>query len=150
MMRISAICRLSKQKLLDCGKPGIRGYTLLELLIVMALIGLMTGIALPRMATLYESFKWAGERDEALLSIAELGYQAYKQGRSFDLSDFPAPEQEQKNIPLHLPGGWRLSTAKPVHYRHNGICDGGTLRLHFKERTVDIVLQSPHCRPEVM
>lgn len=128
----------------------MKGFTLLELLVVLALIGLMTGIALPRMATLYESFKWASERDEALRSIAELGYQAYRQGRAFDLSDFPSSTHDQKNIPLRLPADWHLSTVEPIHYRSNGICDGGKLRLHYKERAIDFVLQTPHCRPKMM
>ena len=128
----------------------MKGYTLLELLIVLALMGLMTGIALPRMATLYESFKCAAERDEALRNIAGLGYQAYRQGRAFDLADFPPPTEDQKNIPLRLPADWHLSAAEPIHYRSNGICDGGKLRLHYKERAIDLVLQTPLCRPEMM
>ena len=125
------------------------GYTLLELLIVLAFMGLMTGIALPRMATMYESFKWAGERDEALQSIAGLGYQAWRQARAFDLAEFSPPDGEQRDIPLRLPAGWSLNSTEPIHFRANGICDGGELRLHYRERTVNLVLHPPLCRPEM-
>ena len=128
----------------------MKGYTLLELLIVLALIGLMTGVALPRMATLYERFKWAGERDEALRSIAGLGYQAYRQAKAFELVDFSSAAEKQKNIPLQLPADWSLTVEKPIQYRSNGICDGGKLTLHYEERSLDLIMQPPHCRPEMM
>ena len=58
--------------------------------------------------------------------------------------------EDQKNIPLRLPADWYLSTSESIHYRSNGICDGGKLRLHYRERAIDLVLQTPHCRPETM
>jgi general secretion pathway protein G len=128
----------------------MRGYTLLELLLVLALIGLVAGIAVPRVTTLYESFKWAMGRDEALRNIAELGYKAYKQNRAFDLVMYPVHDEGVANFPLNLPDGWQITADKPIHYRSNGICDGGTLQLYFGDRILDVVLTPPHCNPEII
>lgn len=124
------------------------GFTLLELLVVLGLLALMTGLVMPRMVTIYESFRWANERDDALRRIGTLGYQAYKNGKGFSLASYPADSTE--NIPLELPQGWQLKATPPISYRENGICGGGRLRLSYKDQSLDLLLSPPLCRPEIL
>ncbi len=118
----------------------------MELLLVMAILGLLAGMALPRLAVLYRSFSWASQRGDVLRSIAGLGLVASRQGKSFDLSRYPEPSGQ---LPLHLPAGWRISAESPIHYRSNGVCTGGKLRLQYKGRILRLKLKPPFCRPEL-
>lgn len=97
-MRTSGICLLNKHL-----RPfrNRRGFTLLEILFVLSILGLLAGLALPRMTALYDSFQWAGERDEALRALADLGLTASRQSREFELTSYPAPENAY--LPLTLP-----------------------------------------------
>jgi general secretion pathway protein G len=65
------------------------GYTLLELVVVLLLFSLLAGITIPRLTTMYDSFKNAYERDEVLAHLDSLGYIAFQYAREFDLKTYP-------------------------------------------------------------
>jgi hypothetical protein len=119
----------------------------------LALFALVAGLVLPRLTTLYESMRWASERDEVLENIANLGFMAFQEGRNFEI---PASEPDEElfsrfeSAPLNLPQGWCLTTEEPIRYSDNGICSGGRLKLEYEGRTLDVLLRPPLCRPEVL
>ncbi len=127
----------------------MRGYTILELLIVMLLLALMTGLAIPRLDRLLSSVRSAYELEEVLARIAGLGAQALQDGREYRLVDYPTVSSRDDVAPLELPEGWRLEATKPVVYRSNGVCLGGKLRLFVDEQVVELELKPPYCRPKV-
>ena len=63
--------------------PSQRGFTLLELLVVLALVGIVTAIAVPNLERLYGAVTRSAERDHILDQLAGLGRRALHQGRSF-------------------------------------------------------------------
>ncbi|OQW93345.1 MAG: hypothetical protein BWK79_11630 [Beggiatoa sp. IS2] len=126
------------------------GFTLLELLVVLVLISLLTGLALPRLASWYSSLEMAYTRDDALARLGSLGYQAFQQGRDFTLTHYPLVEGAPP-IPLELPAGWQLYTDAPIHYYGNGLCGGGTVHLFYggqKQRLAEYTVQldPPFCQ----
>jgi general secretion pathway protein G len=161
------------------GKDGSvqGGYTLLEIVVVITLLGLLAGIAAPRLASLYTSVEWAVERDDVLQSIARLGFLAFKEGRGFELRKYPNPmedsakplEDSEKPLyesagllqgsekpsqtpaapPLDLPSDWSLEADPPIVYKPNGVCMGGNVRLSFKDRSITVYLRPPLGIPEV-
>lgn len=159
MTLMSATCRLNEPGRLRPGhtrfpagliKPppdsGPTGFTLLEIVVVMALLALISAIALPRLGTVYEGLRWAYERDEVLEKIADLGSKARKEGRIIELPP-SRPEAEG----LYLPEGWHIEVdgANPIRYGVNGACNGGQLRLSYGEKSVTLELRPPLCRPEL-
>jgi len=82
-MKTSAICLQNNS-----------AYTLVELLVVLLIFSLLSGIAVPRLITLYDSMQSAYERDEILSRISSLNYQAFKQGKKFKLTQYPIEKQE--------------------------------------------------------
>ena len=126
----------------------MRGYTLLEMLIVILLIGLISSLSLPRLSRLYESAMTAMERDDVLRQIAGLGYRAYSAGKSFELISYPLPEGS--HLPLTLPEGWVLRAEVPIRYHQNGICEGGELMIGRDSQMSQWRLLPPLCRPEPM
>lgn len=134
-------------------------YTLLELLVVLLIVSLLTALVFPRLVTLYQSFQLAYTRDDIIAQVGSLGYQAFQQGRYFKLFYYPPEiienslenveqkkEELQEPLPLELPAGWRISTETPIHFQANGVCNGGTVFLHYQEQSYKIQLIPPFCQ----
>ena len=127
------------------------GYTLLEILVVLVLLGLLTGLAVPRLERMFDSLRIAFERDDVLDAIADLPYLANQQGLSFELTQFPAeasPDSSSgQKVPLQLPEGWAVRAKKPIRYAANGVCGGGALTLQYAGQAFEVDLVPPLCRP---
>lgn len=134
-MRMWAICRRAE---------AVRGYTLLELLIVLMLFSLLTALAIPRFVTLYASLTAAYQRDEVLRQIAGLGYRALSQGRELVIGEASASGAAE----LALPEGWSVQAKPPIRYYRNGACAGGALELNAPQGTERLVLIPPLCQPQ--
>lgn len=121
---------------------------------VMALLGLLAGLVVPRLGAWYASVQAAYQRDEVLRQLASLGYLAYRANREWVLNEWPLPsEKEAANPaaevpPLVLPAGWRLRAEPPLRYYRNGVCGGGVVTLETPDETWRIKLAPPFCRPE--
>lgn len=131
-----------------------RGFTLLEMLIVLTLIALIAGIAVPNFVRMMESFTASTKWSALLNEVDGLPYRAYAEGKPIRLSADNAPQ-----LLSALPQGWTIrvdasATSKPgfnngdgvVNYRENGWCDGGRITFATPEgaqRTV--TLAAPRC-----
>ncbi len=124
------------------------GYTLLELVVVLLLFSLLAGLTIPRLTTMYDSFKNAYERDEVLAHLDSLGYIAFQYAREFDLKTYP-PKIPNIDDPkrLKLPKGWQVRAKTPIHFFANGVCTGGLVYLHHQGTTYEVVLKAPFCKP---
>jgi len=125
----------------------MRGFTLLELLVVLLLLGLVTGTIMPRLSNLYESAVRAFQLADLLQQISGLGYQAYQQGKPFRLGQLEDPNPALEP-PLNLPEGWYISADAPIDYRSNGVCTGGIISLHQQTAVQQWLLSPPLCQPE--
>ena len=119
------------------------GYTLLELLVVLVIIGLLSGIMMPRLVTFYDSLNRAFERDEIIAQLNRLSYVAFQTRRGFTLRDYPSKD---KSISLNLPEGWTLHTKQAIIYRANGACGGGVVQLSHPQQSLSLRLEAPFCQ----
>lgn len=127
-------------------RAGQRGFTLLEVVIVLVLMAAVSGLVLPRIMTVYDSMRWSNERDQAMEALGSLGYEARRQGRDVELVHYPGKLEGNMTIPL--PKGWTLHAAQPIRYKASGVCLGGTVRLSGRGRSITVQLEGPLCRPE--
>jgi len=125
------------------------GYTLLEMLIVLMIMGFVAGVAAPQLANMYESVQFAYQRDDVLLKISGLGYHAFQRGDEFDLDTYPVAEENKETIPLELPDNWRIKAKSPIKYYANGVCSGGDIVLSYHQRHYPIVLTPPFCKATI-
>ncbi|MEA9432546.1 prepilin-type N-terminal cleavage/methylation domain-containing protein [Aeromonas caviae] len=116
-----------------------RGFTLLELLVVLVLVGMITGMVGPRFIDLAERLRHRNEWQTLQQRINGLPMEVQLTGRPMALQE----------LPLTLPAGWQLKTERPVRYLPNGVCLGGQLQLlqgdEVKRR---IALTPPYCQWE--
>jgi len=115
---------------------------------VITLIGLMAGLAIPRLTAVHDSVRWASERDDVLRRISGLGFSAFREGREFELKRYPLPDSEE--LPLELPDGWTVEADPAILYKANGVCFGGKMRLTCGEKSLVVYLRPPLCRCSVV
>lgn len=123
-----------------------QGFTLLELLVVLFLLSLLTGLTLPYLAKVYDSVQFAYEREEVLMQLSRLSYLAFREHRDFKLVNYP-PQSKDDNPPsLEWPKGWQITSEAPIDFFANGVCQGGIVQIQYQEKTFKAQLIAPFCQ----
>lgn len=127
-------------------KPG---FTLIEILVVLVIVGMLASIAVPRLATLYTSVENSSRRNAIKDQIEGLGYLAYSTGKPIVLESVGESGLLEKDDPLQLPPGWRIDLPKPLRYSSRGFCIGGKLIIRDPDGgSENFRLSPPLCRLE--
>lgn len=99
-----------------------RGFTLLEILVVLAMVGLMSALALPQFSVISDRLEFSLNRESFERELSGLGYRALTEGRPMVLSgkyprnpkDTPVPSADEDkfpavSLPMDLePGQYRV------------------------------------------
>ena len=133
-----------------------QGFSLMELLVVLALISLLGALALPNLVGLFGSVTRATERDSILDQLAAIGRDALLAGRGYvvygttpQIGPAVVIDEPFETYPLVLPEGWQVDLDRPLRVRPNGVCLGATATLrHPDVETFEVVLAPPYCRVE--
>ncbi len=115
------------------------GFTLIEVLVVLILLGLASALVLPKFPAIYERFKSRAEQDAFFQSLGGLPLKAYTQQQAIALT------QASSSQLLELPSGWELRIEKPIIYKANGVCLGGNLSYIAKGIRTQVKLAPPYC-----
>ena len=128
------------------------GFTLLELIVVLLILGLVTAVAVPNINQLYTSITSATERDYILDQFVGIGQKAMLHGQSyvvlgtFDVPNADAPRPDSQVYQLDVPDGWQVRLKEPLIVRANGVCLGGELTLiRIGSEPFRISLKPPYC-----
>lgn len=126
--------------------PGRRGFTLLEMVVVLAILGLATAIAAPSVWHSIGSWQRKGEVESVLDQVRGLPAVARAQGRDLLISN---KTLSAASAPLQVTAGWTLGTDAAWRVRHNGVCDGGSIVMESAGRATWIEVAPPFCDPKV-
>ena len=135
------------------------GFTLLELLVVLAIIGLLLAVTTPIFSQVYARARFALDREDVEQQLLVLPVKVRDAGRAGFLADAnatldpapaegPMPEAWQA-LQLRLPSGWRMEVPKPIIYHFTGTCDGGEVVFSVASLSVTYDLAAPLCRPQI-
>jgi len=127
-----------------------RGFTLLELLVVLTVVGLVTALVAPNLGRLVGSMERAVRRDGLVADIAGLSFRAYSLGQGFELSEagFNVPLRDG-DLVLSVPSGWRVEVESPIRFSFTGLCSGGSLSVSSPDGVVEkLRLVPPACQVE--
>lgn len=133
-------------------RPG--GFTLLELLLAMTLMGFLVALVLPRLDQLYLSFVFWLDQDRVEREIASLSGRAYLEGKALRLATWPPPVPGapapapglDETVRLVLPQGWRVVVDPPILFRPDGACSGGNVVIESGDVRRSFRLEAPRCR----
>jgi prepilin-type N-terminal cleavage/methylation domain-containing protein len=114
----------SSPRSLDKQQGGPRGFTLLELLVVMALVALVAGLVAP-----VASNALLASRERATLSdlhalLEGLPVRSLRAGTAQSYSG-----ETLRQLLTDMPQGWVLDAPIPLIYSDSGVASGGTVRL---------------------
>lgn len=125
-----------------------RGFTLLELLVVLTVVGLVTALVAPNLGRMVGSMERAVLRDGLVADIAGLSFRAYSLGQGFELSDAGFNLRLRDGDPvLAVPSGWRVQVDRPIRFGFNGLCSGGSLSVLSPDGVVEkLRLEAPACQ----
>lgn len=125
-------------------KSAGSGYTLLEVLLILMMMALLSGIALPRFSNMLESYLFRLRLDDIERRLSELGVLAHRQGKRIVVTSFDADSSQA--APLVLPASWSLQTEQPIHYNAKGVCSGGRITITSQAYAVEYQIHAPDGR----
>ncbi len=123
---------------------GARGFTLLELLVVLAILGLATALAGPALLRTVDSWRRQGDIDAVMEQVRALPMHARAEGRALFVDEGGVAAAR---VPLRAPEGWSLSVSEAWRVNANGACTPGELLLARPGREVPIRVLAPFCQP---
>ena len=132
-MRTSVSCPPSK---------AAAGFTLLELVVVLALLGLATALVAPQGFRTIATWRRATDIDAVLGALAALGAEARMEGRRLSYDAGPLPHDALKGAP----DGWTIVLDEPLVIQANGACGSTTGELREGGYARRFALEGPFCR----
>lgn len=121
---------------------GPRGFTLLELVVVLAILGLATALAAPNILRSVETWQARAELDRLVEQVRGLPATARSRGERLRID---TEGLRAENAVLQAAEGWRLSAEEPWHVHGNGYCEGGALTLAGGSREYRLAVRAPFC-----
>jgi prepilin-type N-terminal cleavage/methylation domain-containing protein len=120
----------------------MRGFTLLEMLVVLVILGMAAALVAPSLGRTLERVTAAGERDEMARRLAQLpaAVRAEGRGRAWRAGEAVA-------LDTHAwPPGWRVTALTPLRVEASGFCAGGEVQAQGEGGAMRLRLEAPDCR----
>lgn len=121
------------------------GFTLLEMIVVLAILGLATALVAPSAIRGIDSWSRQAELDSLRDQVRALPGNARATGKAIVLSDATL---KGKDPPLRIAGEWTLGVPSPWKVNANGVCEGGDLVIANTLGSSTMVVSPPFCDPK--
>jgi general secretion pathway protein H len=104
--------------------PGQPGFTMLEMLVAISIVGLLLAVAVPASFRFYESIQYRQAVRDVITTLASARYQAINSGRAQDVAIDPVANIIRLNDQRkQLPDGFNIAvhTAREVNREREGV-----------------------------
>ncbi|MBT9500739.1 MAG: type II secretion system protein [Burkholderiaceae bacterium] len=109
--------------------PAARGFTLLELLVVMALVAMVLGLVGPASMRAIDAAQERGIAADLEAALSGLPLQAFRSGQELTLDG----GQIRQLVP-DLPSTWDINLDRPLRYGSSGMAAGGQVTMRVPGR----------------
>lgn len=124
-----------------------QGFTLLEIIVVLAIMGLVAAVATPAVVRGIDSWRRQAQADALMDQLRGLPSRARATGRPIEVS---AASLSGDSPPLRVDAGWTLAVPEAWWVQANGVCQGGRVELHGDDgRVLALEATAPFCDPRV-
>lgn len=123
------------------------GFTLIEMLAVLTLVGLMSAVTLPAMQRWFDSVSQRAQVSEIAVQFQKLGARAALLAQTVEVGKSTWRDRLADGEPaLALPEGWAVAGDGVVKYYQSGVCGGGSIELSGpQEKSVRLQIAPVSC-----
>lgn len=131
----------SNNKHFNITKTKEKGFTLIEILIVVSIIGLMFSVALPISYSMYGSYKASLKVEKVMVFISSLKRESFLYSEAKVLSS--------KDGVMIVNGKEKtfddtsIQIDQPIEFYRNGTTSGGTLKIYVGDQAYTLNVQTP-------
>lgn len=121
------------------------GFSLLEILVVLAIMALLAAVSAPPLARLLDSAEFRSRTDGAARDISQIRVAAFLQGRPFVFAPDAPEAAPVDSIREMAAQGW-LFRGDPIAASTAGVCSGGEITMVAPNgRAATFVFTAPDC-----
>ena len=122
-------------------KMNKKGFTLIEILLVISIIGLMLSVTLPMSYSMYNSYKASLKAEEVMIFVSTLKRESFLYSEAKILSSkegvmtVNGKEKTSNDILVHVD--------PPVEFYRNGTTSGGTVKINVGDQAYALNVRAP-------
>lgn len=124
-------------------QTGGRGFTLLEMLVVLVLLGLISAVSYPGVQSVYESYRAIAIQDNIKAQLVDYAVQARLGWQSIIIdSDDSSSSNKVVLKPLDSE---EITLLEPIAINAKGVCMGGEVHVDLSSRVYRLSAAPPYC-----
>lgn len=123
-------------------KINPKGFTLIEMLVVVSIIGLLLSVSLPISYDLYQSYKAFLKAEEVMILVSSLKRESFLYSEAKVLSSKEGVmivNGKEKPFDDTL-----IQIDSPIQFYKNGTASGGTLKIYVATQVYFLTIQAPY------
>lgn len=122
-------------------KTKEKGFTLIEIIIVVSIIGLMFSVSLPISYSMYKSYMASLKAEEVMIFISGLKRQSFLYSEANVLSSKDGVMMINGKEKIF--GDIIIQIGQPIEFYKNGTTSGGTVKMYVGEEAYFLDVQAP-------